>query len=312
MPYSRDLAGACAVLALVATLALGAAQSSVALGQLMRGALQTARDPGQSFSAFGGQALDMLWMLLAWPLGMALAAAVLAGLAQVGPLFRWPLAAPAAAGSALRAPWSVESLTELSLLVCKFAVIGLALWFCVRSSLRGVFALPFGDLERALRPLGQLVLRAAVVAALAWFAFGALDLLIAHVRHRRGLRMTEREWRQDLRESYGDPELRARRAAALARARLALSLAELGRAELLVLDGRGRALALGRRSRDDAATPAVLAHAAGLDAERMRQRALQLGLRAVIDPPLLAALARLELTESIAPEHYRRVAQHMV
>jgi flagellar biosynthetic protein FlhB len=140
-------------------------------------------------------------------------AAVLATLAQTD----WPRGAkalaprlsklnPLAGAKRILGP---EGLVEMARTLLKLGGVGAALWVSVDFSL----------LAAALqRPPGALMAVAADAAMrllaaplLAFAVLAAPDLLWVRWRHLRQLRMSREEMREEMKESEGDPQLKARR-----------------------------------------------------------------------------------------------------
>ncbi|MEJ5230846.1 MAG: flagellar biosynthesis protein FlhB [Geminicoccaceae bacterium] len=144
----------------------------------------------------------------------------------------------------------------------------------------------------------------AIVAVLA-----AVDTLWQRLDHRRRLRMTRQELKEELRETEGDPVVKQRlRQLRLERARRRM-MAEVPKATVVVTNPTHYAVAL----RYEAATmPAPKVVAKGVDslALAIRDLARRHGVPVVENPPLARALhAALEPGDTIRPEHYKAVAE---
>lgn len=127
--------------------------------------------------------------------------------------------------------------------------------------------------------------------------------------HRRRLRMTRQELKEELRESEGDPIVKQRlRQLRLERARRRM-MAEVPKATVVVTNPTHYAVAL---RYDAARTPAPKVVAKGVDslALAIRDLARRHGVPVVENPPLARALyAALEPGDTIRPEHYKAVAE---
>ncbi len=185
--------------------------------------------------------------------------------------------------------FSWRGLVELAKGLVKFAVMAVAAWLVLR---------PFAP---ALLDLGRLPLEAGLVASahlLVWIflALCASTLLIAAVDvpyqlwdYARQLRMTRLELRDELKETEGRPELRARiRRMQQEHARRRM-MAEVPRATVVVTNPTHYAVAL-RYAPPKTRAPVVVAKGADALAERIRAVASSSGVPIVSAPPLARAL----------------------
>lgn len=304
---SRELTGAVALAAGLATLAAtGSWWYGALAGEVRRGlvaALSPDQPPG---GALLSSALAVL-RLSALPALAAFAAAGAVGLLQTGGLVTAAPLAPRLERldpiAGLARLFSGARLAALGLGALKAAlVVALALsgWRIAASTLA---QLPrAGSPERAA---------AALLWPLAWriagllLLFGAIDLLLVRWRHLRRLRMSRDEVRREAREAEGDPRHKAERR------RLHRALAEappLRRATCLVVNPTHVAVALHHR-RGAGEAPRVLAKGTGAAAARLRARARRAGIPIVRDPPLARVLHRLaEVGDEIPEELYDAAA----
>lgn len=136
-----------------------------------------------------------------------------------------------------------------------------------------------------------------------------VDAVWQRLDHRRRLRMTRQELKEELRESEGDPTVKQRlRQLRLERARRRM-MAEVPKATVVVTNPTHYAVAL----RYDAATmaaPKVVAKGVDSLALAIRDLARRHGVPVVENPPLARALhGALEPGDTIRPEHYKAVAE---
>lgn len=305
VPLSREVVAfatlLAASLALLATLpALGGAMLLSMRGVM---ALPSGTDlRAATLALLGDAALAVLPVLAA-----TAALAVLATLAQTG----WPRKGLAASFERLN-PWAglkrilgSEGLVELLRTLIKLAAVGAALWLALDPTLLGAaLMLSPGALLHAATEAGWALM---VAALLAFGAVAALDLAWTRWRFTRQMRMSREELKQELRESEGDPLLKARRrriAETRARRRM---LAEVPKAAVVITNPTHYAVALSYRQGDQAA-PRLVAKGVDAMAARIRDAAAEHGVAVVADPPLARALWRLPLDTEIPPEHWQAVA----
>jgi flagellar biosynthetic protein FlhB len=202
---------------------------------------------------------------------------------------------------------SPESLFELLRTLIKLGVVGGALWWAVGdpAALRAVLADGAGGLLAALE---DAALRLIVAALVAYAFVAGADLLWVRFRHLRRLRMSRQDLREELRESEGDPQLKARqRQIRLQRARRRM-MAAVPKAAVVITNPTHYAVALAYE-KDTSAAPRLVAKGADAVAARIRAVAEEARVPIVANPPLARALYQLELDAEIPAEHYQAVAE---
>ncbi len=301
VPLSREVVGFATLAAAAVACLLVLPGLGMAMLRAMRAVLEA---PGS------GPAAALLWAaaLVTAPVLLAVAlGAVAATLAQTG----WPQQGFKVEAGRLN-PWAglkrllgAEAWIELLRTLLKLAAVGAALWAATEPQvLAAALALsPALLLQRALDG-GWDLMRATLLA------FGVLalaDLTFTRFRFLRQMRMSREEIREELRESEGDPMLKARRrriAETRARRRM---LTEVPKAAVVITNPTHYAVALSYRQ-GEAAAPRLVAKGVDAMAARIRAAAEEHGVPIVQNPPLARALWRLEPETEIPPEHWQAVA----
>jgi flagellar biosynthetic protein FlhB len=200
-----------------------------------------------------------------------------------------------------------DGLAEFLRTLIKLGVIGAALWWAVAEPelLRAVVQ------EPTARLIGHVGEQAGVLLGAALLAFAlvaVLDVGFARWRHTERLRMSRQELREELKETDGNPEFKARRLLLRRTRARRRMLAEVPKAAVVITNPTHYAVAL---AYTDGASGAPRVVAKGVDAMAARIRAAAEGARVpmVSNPPLARALFRVELDEPIPPEHYAAVAE---
>ncbi|WP_417564424.1 EscU/YscU/HrcU family type III secretion system export apparatus switch protein [Microbacterium sp.] len=162
-------------------------------------------------------------------------------------------------------------------------------------------------LQTASSGVGAL-LQATVGAGL---ALAAIDVFVVMRRNTKHTRMTKREVRDESKNSEGDPLIRQQRRSrqvAMSRNRMIAAVAD---ADVVVVNPTHIAVAL--RYEPGRSAPRVVAKGAGVIAERIRQRATDVGVAMVRDVPLARALhAGCEVGAEIPESLYTAVAHVLV
>lgn len=307
------LAAGAVALATVAVLTARAPALLAVLARLVRAALHaSAITPARAALASLAEPLrDLAWALLPVLL-VPCAAALLAGVLQVGPLFAGGALRPSFARvdprSRWRGSWSGDRMLELSYSTLAACVLLALLAWWLEHNAAALLSLSRSEPTRALSVLARLAADLVLRMAVAVVLIGAIDLVLRRVRARRALRMSRRELRAEQRESYGHPEQRARRDRLLQEARAAAEIAAVQDARLVLVDAVGRVVAIGLRDR----TPFVSAKGAGALASRMRAVAAQAGVPEREHTPLVSALFRCELGDIVSADRYAELAESFV
>jgi flagellar biosynthesis protein FlhB len=242
-----------------------------------------------------------------------LIAALATGLVQNGPLWSaTPLApkleriSPLAGAKRL---FSTRSLLEFAkglLKITLVAAAGVALLWPSLPLLIGAAELEAVALLGLLRDLA-LRLLAGVTVLVA--AIAALDVLYQRFEHRKRLRMSQRDLRDEFKQTEGDPYIKARlKSLRLERARRRM-MAEVPKASVVVTNPTHIAVAL-RYDPETMAAPRLVAKGVDQLALRIREIARAHGVPVIADPPLARTLhAAVELGDEVPPAHYRAVAE---
>ncbi len=146
-------------------------------------------------------------------------------------------------------------------------------------------------------------------AALLFLVIGCLDFLRVHRRHLKSLRMSKQEIREELKETEGNPVLKARVRRIqrdLARRNM---MREIPKATAVIVNPTHYSVAI-RYEMESMAAPRVLAKGKNYLALRIRQIALDHQVPVVENQPLAQALYKsAEVGQEIPPALYRAVAE---
>ncbi|MBX9701751.1 MAG: flagellar type III secretion system protein FlhB [Acetobacteraceae bacterium] len=277
-----------------------------ALGGAMLVSMRTllaAPSEGAALAMLRAAGLALLPVLAATALAAVLATLGQTGWPGKGLAFEMRRISPMAG---LRRLFGVEGGIEVLRTLLKLAAVGAAIWLAADPAVLGAaLTLSPGGLLAAAADAG----RGFVLATLLAFAVVAvLDLVWTRWHLLRQLRMSREELREELRESEGDPLLKARRrriAETRARRRM---LAEVPKAAVVITNPTHYAVALSYRQ-GEAAAPRLVAKGVDAMAARIRAAAEEHGVPIVANPPLARALWRLEPDTEIPQEHWQAVAE---
>ena len=182
-------------------------------------------------------------------------------------------------------------------------------YWVATSDLPVFLALPLMDAPAAMAELGGILEGLLWKAAAAFLVLGMIDLARQRRRYRQDLKMTKQEVRDELKEVEGDPHVKAR-IRRLQRALLERRMMDgVARSTAVVVNPTHYAVAL-RYEPESMAAPRVLAKGKNHMARRIREKALELEIPIVENPPLARALYdAVEVGQEIPVHLYRAVAE---
>jgi flagellar biosynthetic protein FlhB len=208
-------------------------------------------------------------------------------------------------GAGLKRLLGPESLVEAVKSVAKIVVIGVILWRVMMADM--LMLAPFGDPNQILTRAVGPVLHVLLVVLAAQAAIAVLDYAWVTLRHVRGLRMSRHDIQEELKESEGDPRVKARqRQIRTMRARRRM-MAAVPKATVVITNPTHYAVALAY-DRAKHAAPRVVAKGVDSLAARIREAAEANHVPVVANPPLARALYQVALDADIPAEHYQAVA----
>ena len=195
----------------------------------------------------------------------------------------------------------VKSLSKLGLLVT-------AMWIAISGDWSRLMRLPWQDAhglpQAVARPAFHLFIATVCVQGIV----AAADLGWVRFRHARDLRMSKQSIRDEIKDTEGNPHVKARiRRIRVMRARKRM-MAKVPTATVVVTNPTHYAVALAYDRMTNPA-PRIVAKGADSLAARIREVAEANGVPVVANPPLARALYRLDLDTEIPAEHYKTVAE---
>ncbi|MER3420342.1 MAG: flagellar biosynthesis protein FlhB [Chloroflexota bacterium] len=310
---SQDLTTAIVLLAGLYTLKLTAGLildrlSALLVGHILAaGALDktAARDPGAS-------GVGALAAILPPLLGMLAFAAVAASVLQGGFMFvpglltpRWERVNPILGTKRIL---STQGLLLLLKTLAKFLIVAAVATSVIRAHLADIAALGATELTPALALLLNLAWELLLKSTLAMLALAILDWLWERRRFLQSVRMTKREVQEELRQSEGDPHVRAQQKNRRMRF-LQQMMRNVRKADVVVTNPTHYAVAL-KYDPATMAAPIVLAKGQDYLALKIRQLAADAHVPVVENKPLAKALYQMvPVGKEIPPELYVAVAE---
>jgi flagellar biosynthetic protein FlhB len=205
--------------------------------------------------------------------------------------------------------FGLDGLMQFVRSVLKVALVSAVAWWALKphgNELAGLYALD----PAAILPLSAGILRTLVFAVVVVLGGAAvLDWLWQRQRFMQRMRMSREELKEDVRQSEGDPHVRARQKQIRAQRARQRMMQQVPKATVVVTNPTHYAVAL-RYEQGETEAPVCVAK--GLDKLALRIRAVAEENRVPIieDPPLARALyAAVDIDQTIPVQHYEAVAK---
>ncbi len=271
-----------------------------------------ALNPGQLHLLFVHFACFVITLLAPVFLGLVLAS-VLANYVQGGWVFSSQRLVPDFTRvqplAGFRRLFSGHSLVELAKSLAKVTLLALIAYFSLERQLP--YLLPLLRQEAGQLVVhfqsGTFALSGRMIAAL--LGLGLLDFLYQRYRYEKSLRMTRQEVKDEMRQTEGDPRIKARIRSLMRQMATKRMMAEVPKADVVVTNPTHVAVAL-KYDRDTMIAPQVVAKGRGFIALKIIALAREAGVPRVENEALARALYRLVEVGGVIPVSlYRAVAE---
>ena len=193
--------------------------------------------------------------------------------------------------------------------VLMLAVFGAAIYLVVRNHVDTLLLMPLADIDRSLDLVAESLRDLFWKASGVFVVFGLLDLLRQHRQYQKQLRMNRQEIKDEIKESEGDPHIKAR----VRRIRRDLlrqqMMREVPKATAVIVNPTHYSIAL-RYQHGSTSVPLVVAKGKNELAKRIRELAVAHDVPLIENPPLAQALYKsVKVGQEIPPNLYRAVAE---
>lgn len=314
---SKEMDSAMGLLAAFLAFRFAGPRLWVGMQDLMTGAFVSLDQDPVNTPLTADLGVDLIWQALQLLLPLVLvvtAFGVLGGVAQTGGIFAMQGLKPQPKRmnplkGAKRMVASKQAAMQLVKSLLKFGVIGGVAWWTLASRWAEIkvlgLGIPVNTSLSLIADIGfDLVLR--VLAVL--IVIGVVDLIFQRRDLQSQLRMSLQDIKDEMRQSEGDPAVKAQ----VARARrsfLARVMQEVPKADVVLTNPTHYAVAI-KYDPIAAAAPIVLAKGQDLVAQRIREVAIENGIPVIQNPPLTRAIHRaVPIGQAIPPDLYEAVAE---
>jgi flagellar biosynthetic protein FlhB len=208
----------------------------------------------------------------------------------------------------LKRVFGVNGLVEVVKSLGKLGLLSVSTWIAIHGDWLILTRLPWQDPHRLLLVIAEPVSRLFIAGLCTQGLVAGADLMWVRFRHARDMRMSKQDIRDELKDTDGNPHIKARiRRIRVMRARRRM-MTKVPGSTVVVTNPTHYAVALAYE-RTNSPAPRIVAKGSDSLAARIREVAEANGVPIVANPPLARALYRLDLDTEIPAEYYKAVAE---
>ena len=205
--------------------------------------------------------------------------------------------------------FSIKSLVEMVKSVLKIIIIAVIAYIYLRNSITDLITMTEQGLYPALMLIGNLIFKAAVAITIFLVGVGVFDFIYQKWEHKRNLKMTKYEVKQERKEMEGDPQLKQKRKEKQRQMSVNRMMSEVENADVVITNPTHIAVALEFDIKDMDA-PKVIAKGEGYVALKIKEKAKELDIEIVENKPLARSLNKMcEIDDFIPEELFEAVAE---
>jgi flagellar biosynthetic protein FlhB len=205
--------------------------------------------------------------------------------------------------------FSVRGLVELIKALIKFLIIGMVAIVYLYGQSDQYFGLSNEPMNQAIGHTMSLLAWAFLIIASALVLIAAVDVPFQHWDHKKQLRMTRQEVKDENKDTEGNPEVKSRVRNVQQEMAQRRMMAEVPEADVVIINPEHYSVAL-KYNQDSSGAPVVVAKGVDMMAMQIRNIAREHDVVLMQAPPLARALYHTtELDEEIPAGLYLAVAQ---
>ncbi len=211
--------------------------------------------------------------------------------------------------SGLKRVFSLRGLVELLKALAKFLLVGSATGLVLWNTLGGFMSLSQMELNKAISEMGSLIGGSFILIASTLIIIAMIDAPFQLWQHKRQLKMTRQEVREEMKDTEGRPEVRGRIRNLQREFAQRRMMEEVPKADVIVTNPTHYAIAL-RYDQESMLAPEVVAKGSGEVAANIRRVGLEHKVPMVESPMLARAIYfNTELGDAIPAGLYLAVAK---
>ncbi len=257
--------------------------------------------------------ISQILLIGAVPLAIALIGSILGNVLQNGFIFapealRFDLSRISIIAG-LQRIFSINSVVEFIKSCFKVACVSIATYISIAQDLPMLYNIKSMSMSAVLQLGLHCLVKLLIAVVIVMAAIALLDYLYQKHTYLKSLMMTPVELKEEMRQTEGNPEVRAKLSAIRAERSKKRMMAAVPQADVIITNPTHYAIAL---QYDPNTMPAPKVVAKGMDniALRIREVAAQHNIPIIENPPLARLLYEtVKLDQFIKPEHYETVAR---
>lgn len=205
--------------------------------------------------------------------------------------------------------FSMRSMIEFIKGLIKLAIVGTVAYVAAVPLMNELELLPSYEVLDILAFIGQVMIRMMIGVCAVMALIAVLDVLYQRFEHKKNLRMSKQEIKDEMKQQEGDPHIKAKlRAIRMERAQRRM-MAAVPEADVVVTNPTHFAVAM-KYVEDVMSAPIVVAKGQDHIALKIREVAKEHDIPIVENPPLARALYEsAEIDQEIPLDHYQAVAE---
>ncbi len=205
--------------------------------------------------------------------------------------------------------FSLKTLVELIKALLKASIITLIAYIYLKNYLFKLTNICQQGIRPGLSLLGTLIFRIAATIIIFLVVLGVVDYIYQRWEHKKNLKMSKYEVKQERKEMEGDPLFKQKRRQKQREFSLNRMMARMEEADVVITNPTHIAVAL-KYDLEEMAAPVVVAMGEGYIAQRIKEKAEELEIEIVEDKFVARALNKtVEIGEEIPSELYQAVAE---
>lgn len=205
--------------------------------------------------------------------------------------------------------FSMQSLINLALSLAKIIIIFIVAYTMIKDHINELFSLYEVPLYAAVAQTGTLVLDIGLRISLILLIVGFADLFYHKWKHKKDLKMTKQEVKDEYKNSEGDPQIKGKQRQRMREASQRRMMKSVPQADVVITNPTHIAVAI-KYDAAEAPAPIVLAKGEEYMAQRIKDVAKDNHITIVENKPLARSIyTTVDVGGQIPPELYQAVAE---
>ena len=238
---------------------------------------------------------------------------IIINFSQVGPLFTGESIKPKLENiniiKGFKKIFSLKSLVEMVKAVLKIIIIAVIAYIFIKNSIMDLVTMTEQGLNPALMMIAEIIFKTAIAIIIFLIGVGIFDFAYQKWEHKKNLKMSKYEVKQERKEMEGDPQLKQRRREKQRQMSLNRMMSAMEESDVIITNPTHIAVAL-KFDIEDMEAPKVVAKGEGYVAIKIKEKAQELDIEIVENKPLARSLNKIcEIGDLIPEELFEAVAE---